>query len=104
MELLTRRYGIDVIRMALYYDQLDEYQPPPNPAKLTDSRSPTYVAMNGLERWELDALDPAVLDGLVSGAIERFLDQDLYDTILEREEADKAAIRAAAQTLVPAGG
>ena len=61
------------------------------------------VVSNGLDSWELDALDPAVLDGLVSDAIEQFLDQDLYDAMLEREEADKAAIRAAAAALGSGG-
>ena len=89
LDLLTRQY----------YDQVDEYHPPPNPAKLTDSRSPTYVAMYGLESWELDALDLAALDGMVSGAIEGFLDQDIYDEMLEREESDKAAVLAAARSL-----
>ena len=81
--------------LALNQDQVDEYQPPPNPAKLTDSRAPGYVAMYGLDIWELD--------GLVSDAIEQFLDQDVYDAMLEREEADKAAIRAAAAALGSGG-
>ena len=102
LELLTRQYGVQVVRLALNYDQVEEYQPPPNPTKLTDSRSPTYVAQYGLESWELDALDPAVLDGLVSGAIEQFLDQELYGEMLEREETDKATIRALARSF-PSG-
>ena len=55
--------------------------------------------MYGLESWELDALDLAALDGMVSGAIEGFLDQDIYDEMLEREESDKAAVLAAARSL-----
>ena len=104
LDLLTRQYGVEVVRLALNHDQVDEHQPPPNPAKLTDSRAPGYVAMYGLDSWELDALDPAVLDGLVSDAIQQFLDQDLYDAMLEREEADKTVIRAAASTLGSRGG
>ena len=96
LDLLTRRYGVQVVRLALNYEQVAEYQPPPNSAKLTDSRSPPYVAMYGLESWELDAL--------VSDAIEQFLDQDLYDEILEREEPDQAAIRAAAKSLSSGDG
>ena len=102
LELLTRQYGVEVVRLALNHDQVDEYKPPPNPAKLTDSRSPGYVAMYGLESWELDALEPQ--DGMVSAAIEGFRDQDRYEEMLEREAADKAAIRAAASTLGSGGG
>ena len=96
LELLTRQHGVEVVRLALNHDQVAEYQPPPNSAKLTDSRSPPYVAMYGLESWELDAL--------VSAAIEQFLDQDLYDEMLEREEPDQAAIRAAAKSLSSGDG
>ena len=96
LDLLTRRYGVQVVRLALNYEQVDEYHPPPNSAKLTDSRSPGYVDMYGLESWELDAL--------VSAVIEQFLDQDLYDEMLDREEADKAAIRAAAKSLSSGDG
>jgi hypothetical protein len=38
-----------------------QYNPPPNPAKLTDSRSEGYIQEYGHESWELDALDPATL-------------------------------------------
>lgn len=57
-------------RLALNMDQVHQYQPPPNPAKITDSRANAYIAEFGDESWELDALEPAVLDALVRGAIQ----------------------------------
>ena len=73
------------------------YRPPPNPTKMRDSRSPGYVASYGMESWELDALEPQVLDGLISDAIEYYLDLDLdldlYEEMLALEEEGKAAIR-----------
>lgn len=56
-------------RIALNMDQVREYDPPPNPAKLTDSRSNRYVDTHGDESWELDALEPSVLTGLIRGAV-----------------------------------
>ena len=99
--LETMTYGpwVEVQRLALNFDQVEDYQPPPNPAKLTDSRAQGYILKYGGESWELDALEPSVLDGMVSGAIEDLLDLDLYNERLDQEEADKEAIRRAAELL-----
>ena len=93
---LTHDIDVEVVRLALNYDQVQRYNPPPNPTKLTDSRAPLYVALHGRESWELDALDPAVLDALVEETIGEFLDRDLYAEVVEREESARAAIREAA--------
>lgn len=63
-----------VIRIALTMDQVDRYQPPPNPAKITDSRAEGYIEEYGTESWELDALDPATLAALITGEIEAHRD------------------------------
>ena len=99
LELMTLGTGATVERLALNMDQVTQYHPPPNPAKLTDSRASGYVRLYGLESWELDALEPQVLDGLISRAIESFMNQELYDQMIEQEEAGKEAIRQAAQTI-----
>jgi hypothetical protein len=64
------RADIEVRRIALNLDQVRTYGPPPNPAKETDSRYPAYVREFGPECWELDALDPAVIDGLIETEID----------------------------------
>lgn len=48
----------EVVRVALNMDQVRTYNPPPNPAKMTDSRASGYVQRFGRQSWELDALDP----------------------------------------------
>lgn len=53
------------IRIALTMDQIEEQEPPPNPAKTTDARFESYRARYGTESWELDALKPEYLDNLV---------------------------------------
>ena len=81
---------VEVVRLALNMDQIQQYNPPPNPTKFTDSRSVGYIDQYGLESWELDALEPQVLERLVSGAIAQFLDRDKYDAVVEQEGADKS--------------
>lgn len=56
-------------RIALTMAQVEEYDAPPNPAKMTDSRAPEYVEEFGDSSWELDALPPPALDTLITGAI-----------------------------------
>jgi len=72
------RRALEVRRIALNADQIEQYNPPPNPAKLTDSRSADYVEQYGDESWELDALDPTVLAGLINAEIDALIDPDAY--------------------------
>lgn len=66
---------LEVRRMALNMDQVDEYSPPPNPAKTTDARFQTYVVKYGEDSWELDAMEPSVLAALVQREVASFRDE-----------------------------
>ena len=83
----------EVIRLALNYDQVTQYQPPPNPTKLTDSRAEGYIVEFGGDSWELDALEPSVLDQITSAQIEELLDLDKYNARIAEEEAHKDDLR-----------
>lgn len=52
-------------RVALTMEQVREYDPPPNPAKVTDSRFKKYRDEYGEESWELDALQPTKFRELI---------------------------------------
>jgi hypothetical protein len=71
--------GMEINRLALNMDQVEEYNPPPNPAKLTDTRAEAYIAEFGNSSWELDALDPATLAQLIRDEIATVMDQDAWD-------------------------
>lgn len=79
------RRALYVHRIALNMDQVQEYEPPPNPAKLTDSRVGTYLRDYGDESWELDALEPQVLDQLITDNVLPLRDDDLWAEV-EAEE------------------
>jgi hypothetical protein len=76
-------------RIALNMDQVREYDPPPNPAKLTDSRSTSYVNEHGDESWELDALEPTVLTELIQNAVRELMDEDTWEKSVKAEKKDK---------------
>lgn len=80
---------IQVVRLALNRSQVDQYNPPPNPAKVTDSRFEAYQREHGDESWELDALDPAVIQDLIESAVLRLRDKRLWDEALSREARDR---------------
>ena len=68
---------INVERIALNMDQIEEFAPPPNPAKQTDSRYPDYVRETGCtDSWELDAIKPAVLVQLIQDSINEVLEDE----------------------------
>lgn len=79
---------ITVDRIALNMSQVRQYNPPPNPAKLTDSRGTGYVSLFGNQSWELDALNPNVLEALIQDAIDGLRDAgDWSDS--KRTETDQ---------------
>jgi len=86
--------SVFVERLALNKSQVDEYAPPPNPAKMSDSRSKQYVAKYGMSSWELDALDPPVLMSLVEDAVKKYRDLDKWIEVVEQEKKDLAALKA----------
>jgi hypothetical protein len=88
--------SVEFQRIALNYDQIEEYSPPPNPTKLTDSRASKYITDFGYECWELDALRPDVIDGLIRNAVTQLCDLDLLEEARGREKKAKYALEAVA--------
>lgn len=87
MDLLTMQRGlVEVRRIALNRDQVDRYDPPPNPAKVTDSRAQDYIARHGHTSWELDALEPSVLDALITRHLKAEIDPDVWNTTMARQK------------------
>ena len=82
-----------VKRIALNADQIETYSPPPNPAKQTDSRFARYAEETGLdESWELDALDPFVLQDLIQDEIEAVRDEDKWQDALEAMRTERRTL------------
>lgn len=75
-----------VERLALTFEQVEQYSPPPNPAKTTDSRFDSYQQEYGDKSWELDALEPRVLVDLVREGVYAYRDVDLWDVAVKKEE------------------
>jgi hypothetical protein len=85
--------NFEVRRLALNWDQVQQYNPPPNPTKLTDTRSTDYIERFGHECWELDALEPSVIRQLIEDAVLEVLDQALWDAAVAREKEARGTLR-----------
>lgn len=92
LELYTG-FPVPIKRIALNYDQIEMYDPPPNFAKQTDSRTPAYVKKYGPKSWELDALDPDVLADLIRAEINNLVDRPRWEAIEEREGEYQAQLK-----------
>jgi hypothetical protein len=81
-------------RIALNIDQIKKYNPPPNPTKLTDSRSHGYIREYGHECWELDALKPEVIEELIASNVLRYRDVGLFKKAKAKEDTAKKLLKA----------
>lgn len=86
LELFTSAHPLEVRRIALNTDQVRQYNPPPNPAKITDSRARDYIRRHGRESWELDALEPAVIEQLIVAELNGLVDRSAWDEARERQD------------------
>lgn len=86
LELFTRRkVDLHVHRVALNYDQVEQWQPPENPAKESDSRYQAYADRFGESSWELDAVEPATLADLVREQVVELIDADVWEEVEKQE-------------------
>lgn len=89
----------DVNRIALNMDQVDQYSPPPNPAKITDSRANKYIKQFGNNSWELDALEPSVLEQLIDDTIASCKDESLWKEMRTQENGHIRSLKKVAKEL-----
>ncbi len=85
---------VEIERIALNFDQVQQYDPPPNFAKVTDSRAKGYIEEHGEYSWELDALEPKVINDLVKQAIQRRItDRAAWDAVFAEERERRTLLR-----------
>lgn len=85
--------NVHVCRIALSMDQIEEFTPPPNPAKVTDSRFESYKVLYGDESWELDSMPPNVISSVIENHILNVLDVDKWAELVKVEESYKNSLR-----------
>ena len=77
---------IKIDRIALTWEQIQEYDPPPNPSKETDPRGKGYIEEYGESSWELDALEPRVMRDLIRETVDNYTDPDQLQKTIDQED------------------
>jgi hypothetical protein len=85
---------IEVRRLALNIDQVRRYRLPPNTAKEKDKRSAAYKRQYGSECWESDALEPAVIETLLSAELRGLVNKRKWKAALAREAKNRKTMEA----------
>ena len=83
----------EIIPLALNMAQIKQFNPPPNPAKMSDPRAAWYIKTYGKQSWELDALKPNVLIDLATQGIMRYLNADKYNRWVQLEKTQKQKLK-----------
>jgi hypothetical protein len=78
--------AVKIHRIALNFDQVEKFNPPPNPAKETDSRVEDYINRFGQLSWELDALDPQYIEEIIQKKVKSLINPDIWKETRQREE------------------
>jgi len=90
LSLFTGGLDVQVHRLALNFEQVQRWNPPENPAKESDSRYSAYAEKFGESSWELDAVEPGELAGLVRTNVLDLIDRTQWAKIAQRESNMKA--------------
>lgn len=98
LDMFLEGMGIDINRLALNWDQIEQYNPPPNPAKATDARFEGYAAEFGYESWELDALEPSVIESLIERHILQLRDDLLWHEKVQEENTHRNLLQQASKS------
>lgn len=88
-------FGSDVVvrRVALSMKQIQRFNPPPNPAKITDPRATAYIEKFGNISWELDALEPQFITRLIKDEIGALMDKNIVADICKLEREQQAELQ-----------
>lgn len=92
LQLYGGNIHLTVNRLALNIEQVEQWNPPRNPAKETDSRFTGYQEIYGDDSWELDAVEPRTLAGLVRDEINDLIDPDEWQRVQAMEKEMRAEL------------
>ena len=81
--------GLVFDRIALNMDQVELYAPPPNPAKMTDSRVGDYIDGSETRAGSWTRCRPTCSTELIRDAIEPLIDDDAWNVIMAQEDFHK---------------
>ena len=97
-------WNINAVRAALTVEQAQSFSlPPNNDAKTSSPQFKKFLARHGTRNaYELEALSPDTLAGLIRESIESVIDMAAYQREVERWESESAEIEVVRQRAIRA--
>lgn len=93
LEMFAGEQSFEIRRLALNMDQIERYNPPPNPVKMEDSRAEGYIQQfDTTECWELDALEPTVIRDLIQEELDSIRVRRAWELAERREREGRALL------------
>lgn len=93
LQLLTGK-TVEVTRLALNWAQIEQHRLPPNPAKSSDARFRQYATKYGTKSsWELDALEPSLIEGLIEASIKQSMNDVKWATAIAKEKSQRTKLQ-----------
>jgi len=77
---------LQIKRIALNFDQVQEYKLPENYVKIKDTRAKDYIERYGKKCYEVDALRPDILDQLIRQETEALIDMNIFRSRTNNEK------------------
>lgn len=84
---------VEIHRVALTMEQIQQFNPPPSYVKPTDKRGTGYIEKFGEVCWELDALKPGYVEKLVDASIRPYFDEKIFAETKARERELKQELQ-----------
>jgi hypothetical protein len=93
-ERLNDLFGTDVVckHIGITMPQIEQFDPPPNPAKITDPRAKWYIGEYGDSSWEVDALEPKDMHDVIHEELSQIIDLDMFEKKKTQEEKERKEI------------
>jgi len=85
--------SVTVEHIGITMPQIAQYNPPPNPAKISDPRAGWYISNYGHTSYEVDALEPKDLHLIINDKIENLMDMKVFQAHLDQEVVDKEVLK-----------
>jgi hypothetical protein len=90
-KVAEKEMSIEVVRIALTFEQIKRFKPPSLSVNMRDSRAKDYVAIYGDRCWELEALRPRTLFRLIEVKLRENVPAEFLVEAEARERAAKVA-------------
>jgi hypothetical protein len=85
--------NIEPVKVALTAEQVEEFElPPAMKAKIGSANYERFADKHGDNVWELEALPPETLQGVLQEAIDSVIDVDAFNYEIDHEKADAAKL------------